>query len=45
MRFEPIEVKRHPDCPVCSDAPTITELIDYEIACDVQPPAASPVTR
>jgi molybdopterin/thiamine biosynthesis adenylyltransferase len=45
MRFEPIEVKRHPECPVCSDSPTITELIDYEIACDVQPPAASPLTR
>jgi molybdopterin/thiamine biosynthesis adenylyltransferase len=43
MRFEPIEVKRHPECPVCSDAPTITELIDYEIACEVQPPTAWPV--
>jgi adenylyltransferase/sulfurtransferase len=45
MRFEPIEVKRNPECPTCSDAPTITELIDYEIACDVQQPAASPVTH
>ena len=45
MRFEPIEVKRHPECPVCSDSPTITELIDYEIACDVPLPAASPVGR
>jgi adenylyltransferase/sulfurtransferase len=40
MRFEPIEVKRHPECPVCSESPTITELIDYEIACDLQRPAA-----
>jgi molybdopterin-synthase adenylyltransferase len=45
MRFEPIEVKRNPECPVCSDSPTITELIDYEIACDIQQPATSPVTR
>lgn len=45
MRFEPIEVKRNPECPVCSDSPTITELIDYEIACDTQQPATSPVIR
>jgi adenylyltransferase/sulfurtransferase len=44
MRFEPIEVKRNPDCPVCSDSPSITELIDYEIACAAQPPAGLPVT-
>lgn len=40
MRFEPIEVKRNPDCPVCSEAPSITELIDYDIACDMQQSAA-----
>lgn len=45
MRFEPIELKRNPDCPVCSDHPTITELIDYEIACELQRPAAAPPER
>jgi adenylyltransferase/sulfurtransferase len=40
MRFEAIEVKRNPECPVCSDQPAITQLIDYEIACDLQQPAA-----
>jgi adenylyltransferase/sulfurtransferase len=40
MRFETIEVKRNPECPVCSDQPAITQLIDYEIACDLQQPAA-----
>ena len=40
MRFEPIEVKRNPECPVCSETPSITELIDYDIACEVQPPGA-----
>jgi adenylyltransferase/sulfurtransferase len=40
MRFETIEVKRNPECPVCSDQPVITQLIDYEIACDLQQPAA-----
>jgi molybdopterin-synthase adenylyltransferase len=41
MRFEPIEVKRNPECPVCSETPSITELIDYDIACEMQPPAAT----
>jgi adenylyltransferase/sulfurtransferase len=45
MRFEPIEVKRHPECPVCSETPSITELIDYDIACEVQQPAATQVSR
>jgi hypothetical protein len=25
---------------VCSETPSITELIDYDIACEVQPPGA-----
>ncbi len=45
MRFEPIEVKRHPECPVCSETPTITELIDYDIACDTPQPVATHVCR
>ena len=40
MRFEPIEVKRNPDCPVCSEAPSITTLIDYDLTCEVQQSAA-----
>jgi molybdopterin-synthase adenylyltransferase len=45
MRFEPIELKRNPECPVCSETPSITELIDYELACEVQQSAASPSSR
>lgn len=45
MRFEPIEVKRHPECPVCSDKPSITELIDYDLSCEMTPSAASSVSR
>jgi adenylyltransferase/sulfurtransferase len=37
MRFETIELKRNPECPVCSEAPSITELIDYDIACETSP--------
>ena len=28
-------LRRDPDCPVCGDAPTVTELIDYEQFCGV----------
>jgi adenylyltransferase/sulfurtransferase len=42
MRFEPIEVKRNPECPVCSETPSITELIDYDLACEMQQPTVPP---
>jgi molybdopterin-synthase adenylyltransferase len=45
MRFEPIEVKRNPECPVCSETPSITELIDYEIACEMQPPVTTQASQ
>jgi adenylyltransferase/sulfurtransferase len=45
MRFEPIEVKRNPECPVCSETPSITELIDYDLTCEMQQPAAPPSSR
>lgn len=28
-----VKVKKDPNCPVCSDEPTVTELIDYEAFC------------
>ena len=31
--FRKLKLKKDPDCPVCSDQPTITELIDYEEFC------------
>jgi molybdopterin-synthase adenylyltransferase len=45
MRFEPIEVKRNPECPVCSASPSITELIDYDIACEMPQPPAPPAPQ
>ncbi|MFN8091085.1 MAG: molybdopterin-synthase adenylyltransferase MoeB [Vicinamibacteria bacterium] len=33
MRFEEVEVPRHPSCPLCSPAATITELQDYAALC------------
>jgi adenylyltransferase/sulfurtransferase len=45
MRFEPIEVKRNPECPVCSETPTITELIDYDLVCEMQQAPPLPPVR
>jgi adenylyltransferase/sulfurtransferase len=35
MSFEELRLKKNPNCKVCSDAPEITELIDYEEFCGV----------
>ena len=33
MEFRTVKVRRNPDCPLCGDNPTVTELIDYEVFC------------
>jgi molybdopterin/thiamine biosynthesis adenylyltransferase/rhodanese-related sulfurtransferase len=33
MKFRTLKLRRDPECPVCGDAPTITEYIDYEGFC------------
>ena len=38
MRFREMKVRRNPECPVCGDHPTITELIDYHEFCGVPNP-------
>jgi molybdopterin/thiamine biosynthesis adenylyltransferase/rhodanese-related sulfurtransferase len=35
MKFREFKVRRDPTCPVCSENPTITELIDYEAFCGI----------
>ena len=40
MRFRELKLRRDPDCPVCGDHPTVTELIDYEQFCGVAPAPA-----
>ncbi len=35
MTFETIKVRKNPNCPVCSEHPTQTTLIDYEQFCGV----------
>jgi molybdopterin/thiamine biosynthesis adenylyltransferase/rhodanese-related sulfurtransferase len=33
MRFREIRIRRDPDCPLCGEHPTITELLNYEEFC------------
>ena len=33
MEFRSVNIRRDPQCPLCGDAPTVTELIDYEEFC------------
>jgi len=35
MSFEYVKLKKNPNCAVCGEHPTITELIDYEAFCGV----------
>jgi adenylyltransferase/sulfurtransferase len=35
MSFRIFSIKKDPDCPVCGERPSITELIDYEEFCGV----------
>ena len=37
MRFRELKLRRDPECPVCGDHPTVTELIDYEQFCGMTP--------
>lgn len=32
-RWQTVKVNKDPDCPVCGETPTVTELIDYEEFC------------
>ena len=38
MEFRVVRARRNPGCPLCGDAPTVTELIDYEVFCGLAPP-------
>jgi len=35
QRWQTVNVNKDPDCPVCGQNPTVTELIDYEEFCGV----------
>lgn len=35
MRFRELKLRKDPNCPVCSERPTVTKLIDYEQFCGI----------
>jgi molybdopterin/thiamine biosynthesis adenylyltransferase/rhodanese-related sulfurtransferase len=42
MRFRELKLKKDSNCPICSEHPTQTELIDYEQFCGIAPEPPSP---
>ena len=41
MEFRAMKLRRDPECPLCGDHPTVTELIDYDQFCG-SPPLVAP---
>ena len=37
MDFRTVKIRRDPNCPLCGDNPTVTELIDYDVFCGTAP--------
>lgn len=35
MKFRTLKIRKNPDCPICGDHPTQTELIDYQEFCGI----------
>ena len=44
LRFRELKVRKDPDCPVCGEHPTVTQLIDYEQFCGIAPTATAAAT-
>jgi adenylyltransferase/sulfurtransferase len=42
MKFRELKLRKDPKCPVCGPNPTVTELIDYEMFCGIQPEPVNP---
>ncbi|WP_213806485.1 molybdopterin-synthase adenylyltransferase MoeB [Granulicella sp. dw_53] len=40
MGFRTLKLRKNPDCPACGTHPTVTELIDYDQFCGIEPPSA-----
>src|SRR5664280_1328509 len=40
MKFRELQLRRDPECPVCGEHPTVTELIDYQMFCGITPEPA-----
>ena len=38
MNFKEVRVRKDPECVLCGDNPSVTELIDYNAFCDIPIP-------
>jgi adenylyltransferase/sulfurtransferase len=45
MQFRELKLRRDPECPLCGDHPTITQLIDYQNFCGGPPPSTPPAAH
>jgi molybdopterin/thiamine biosynthesis adenylyltransferase/rhodanese-related sulfurtransferase/molybdopterin converting factor small subunit len=41
MKFREMKLQKDPECPVCGEHPTVTELIDYQDFCGIRPHTAA----
>ncbi|MGA7729724.1 MAG: molybdopterin-synthase adenylyltransferase MoeB [Chloroflexia bacterium] len=39
MEFRELRLRKDPECPLCGEHPTVTELIDYQQFCGIDPQA------
>ena len=39
MNFRTLKLRKNAECPVCGPNPTVTELIDYDQFCGIEPPS------
>jgi adenylyltransferase/sulfurtransferase len=37
LRFRELKLNKDPECPICGANPTVTELIDYDMFCGINP--------
>src|SRR5271165_872044 len=45
MKFRELKLRRDPECPLCGEHPTITQLIDYNMFCGILPEPATPASN
>jgi molybdopterin/thiamine biosynthesis adenylyltransferase/rhodanese-related sulfurtransferase len=41
MKTRELKLRRNPECAICGDHASITELIDYELFCGIEPPPSA----
>ena len=42
MKFKEVRVRKDPECALCGEHPSVTELVDYQAFCDIHLPGPVP---